>query len=96
MNEIKDGLRPTVLDPGTRAHAARTWGTPTALWGKDSIFDGCCSVLCSSSYGTLDYPAVSGFDGSSYHFKEQAVLERVGVHTDVIAVQHLSVQDLDG
>ena len=34
--------------------------------------------------------SISGFDGSSYHFKEQAVLERVGVHTDVIAVQHLS------
>jgi hypothetical protein len=25
-------------DPGTRAHAARTWGTPTGMWYKEPGF----------------------------------------------------------
>jgi hypothetical protein len=33
--EIKEGLRPTVIDPGTHL---RTWGTPTELWHWELAF----------------------------------------------------------
>jgi hypothetical protein len=37
----------------------------------------------------------SGLDSPTLYFEDQPVLQRIRIHPDVIAVQHLAIQNLD-